>query len=109
MLKRRCALMILDGWGHTDRVDGNAYRQASKPYFDSLFARYPNMLLGTSGRCVGLPDRQMGNSEVGHTNMGAGRIVYQDFTRINAAIEDGSFFDNAELQRALGLAHERGA
>jgi 2,3-bisphosphoglycerate-independent phosphoglycerate mutase len=90
-------------------VDGNAYRQASKPYFDSLFARYPHILLGTSGQCVGLPEGQMGNSEVGHLNMGAGRIVYQDFTRINKSIADGDFFDNPELVRLLSLARERGS
>jgi 2,3-bisphosphoglycerate-independent phosphoglycerate mutase len=109
MLKHRVALVILDGWGHTDRKEGNALVLARTPYFDSLFERYPHILVGTSGRCVGLPDGQMGNSEVGHTNMGAGRIVYQDFTRINAAIEDDSFFTNPTLVRALALARERGS
>jgi 2,3-bisphosphoglycerate-independent phosphoglycerate mutase len=109
MLKRRVALMILDGWGHSDRVEGNAYKQATKPFFDALFAKYPHILLGTSGQCVGLPEGQMGNSEVGHTNMGAGRVVYQDFTRINKSIADGDFFENPQLVRALELAKERGS
>ena len=108
MLKRKVCLMILDGWGHTDRVDGNAYAQAKKPFFDSLFAKYPHILLGTSGQCVGLPEGQMGNSEVGHTNMGAGRVVYQDFTRINKAIADGDFFENPVLVQAIEIAKERG-
>jgi 2,3-bisphosphoglycerate-independent phosphoglycerate mutase len=109
MLNRKVALMILDGWGYTDRLEGNALKMAKTPYLDALFKRFPHTLIGTSGQCVGLPEGQMGNSEVGHTNMGAGRIVYQDFTRINAAIVDASFFQNPELKRALGLVAERNA
>jgi len=103
-MTRDLALIILDGWGHTDVTEGNAFKLAATPYLDDLFARYPRMLLGTSGMCVGLPEGQMGNSEVGHMNMGAGRIVYQDFTRINKAIEDGELAANPVLSDAFKRA-----
>ena len=90
-------LLILDGWGHREETADNAVAQATLPHWQRLLATAPNTLIHTEGRHVGLPDGQMGNSEVGHMNLGAGRIVYQDLTRIDAAIEDGSFFDNAEL------------
>ena len=90
-------LLILDGWGHRDDPRDNALAQADLPNWRALWATRPHTLIHTEGRHVGLPDGQMGNSEVGHMNLGAGRIVYQDLTRIDAAIEDGSFFDNAEL------------
>lgn len=91
------ALVILDGWGINDSCVGNAVSQARTPVMDGLLARWPHARLSASGRDVGLPDGQMGNSEVGHLNIGAGRIVYQDLTRISLAIEDGSFFNNPAL------------
>ena len=93
-------LLILDGWGHREEVEDNALAQANLPNWHRLLATCPHTLVHTEGRHVGLPDGQMGNSEVGHMNLGAGRIVYQDLTRVDAAIEDGSFFANAELNAA---------
>ncbi|WP_170293792.1 2,3-bisphosphoglycerate-independent phosphoglycerate mutase [Pseudoxanthomonas kalamensis] len=90
-------LLILDGWGHREDPADNALALADLPNWRQLLASCPHTLIHTEGRFVGLPDGQMGNSEVGHMNLGAGRIVYQDLTRIDAAIEDGSFFGNAEL------------
>ena len=97
-------LLILDGWGHRDDPRDNALAQADLPNWRALWANRPHTLIHTEGRFVGLPDGQMGNSEVGHMNLGAGRIVHQDLTRIDAAIEDGSFFDNAELLGACRAA-----
>ncbi|MCR6663934.1 MAG: 2,3-bisphosphoglycerate-independent phosphoglycerate mutase [Luteimonas sp.] len=93
-------LLILDGWGHRDDPRDNAIALANVPTWRRLLAEHPTTLIHTEGRFVGLPDGQMGNSEVGHMNIGAGRIVYQDLTRIDAAIEDDSFFGNAELNAA---------
>jgi 2,3-bisphosphoglycerate-independent phosphoglycerate mutase len=93
-------LMILDGWGHRDEPQDNALAQAEIPHWRRLWASRPHTLIHTEGRHVGLPDGQMGNSEVGHMNLGAGRIVHQDLTRIDTAIEDGSFFENPELRAA---------
>ena len=90
-------LLILDGWGHREETADNALAQATLPNWQHLLATAPHTLIHTEGRHVGLPEGQMGNSEVGHMNLGAGRIVYQDLTRIDAAIEDGSFFENPEL------------
>ncbi|HAY45137.1 MAG TPA: 2,3-bisphosphoglycerate-independent phosphoglycerate mutase [Gammaproteobacteria bacterium] len=87
-------LLILDGWGHRDEADANAIRLANTPVWDKLLADYPHTLIHTSGLKVGLPEGQMGNSEVGHMNLGAGRVVYQNLTRINKAISDGDFFNN---------------
>ncbi|HVI24929.1 MAG TPA: 2,3-bisphosphoglycerate-independent phosphoglycerate mutase [Xanthomonadaceae bacterium] len=100
--------MILDGWGHRDAPEDNALAQAELPHWRRLWADCPHTLIHTEGRHVGLPDGQMGNSEVGHMNLGAGRIVYQDLTRIDAAIEDGSFFDNPELRAACEAASHAG-
>ena len=97
-------LLILDGWGHRDDPTDNALAQATLPNWDALVASAPHTLIHTEGRHVGLPDGQMGNSEVGHMNLGAGRIVYQDLTRIDAAIEDGTFFGNDELRAACSAA-----
>ena len=97
-------LLILDGWGHREEVEDNALAQAELPNWRRLLATCPHTLVHTEGRHVGLPDGQMGNSEVGHMNLGAGRIVYQDLTRIDAAIEDGSFFANVELRAACAAA-----
>ena len=101
-------LLILDGWGHRDDPPDNALAQADLPNWRALWATRPHTLIHTEGRHVGLPDGQMGNSEVGHMNLGAGRIVYQDLTRIDAAIEDGSFFDNPELRAACAAANASG-
>jgi 2,3-bisphosphoglycerate-independent phosphoglycerate mutase len=101
MAKKPVMLMILDGFGISDKVDGNAVKAASKPNFDKYFNNYPHTHLGASGLSVGLPDGQMGNSEVGHLNIGAGRIVYQSLTKITKAIEDGDFFKNAALNKAV--------
>lgn len=87
-------LIILDGWGAGTASDTNAISQANTPTFDQLLASQPNTLIDASERAVGLPDNQMGNSEVGHMNLGAGRVVYQNYTRINQAIETGEFADN---------------
>ncbi len=101
-------LLILDGWGCREAADDNAITQATTPVWDQLWQDYPHTLIHTSGRSVGLPDGQMGNSEVGHMNLGAGRIVYQDFTRIGKAIEDRSFFDNEALCDAVDRAVSAG-
>ena len=94
-------LMILDGFGDNQNKDGNAIKLANTPNIDKLMKKYPNTDMYTSGLHVGLPEGQMGNSEVGHTNIGAGRIVYQELTRITKAIEDGDFFSNQELIAAI--------
>jgi 2,3-bisphosphoglycerate-independent phosphoglycerate mutase len=104
MSKKPVMLMILDGFGISDKVDGNAVAAAKKPNFDKYFNEYPRTQLGASGMDVGLPRGQMGNSEVGHLNIGAGRIIYQELTRITKAIEDGDFFDKAELNEAIDKA-----
>lgn len=101
-------LMILDGWGHRDDPQDNAVAQAKLPHWRKLLADCPHTLIHTEGRHVGLPDGQMGNSEVGHMNLGAGRIVYQDLTRVDAAIEDGSFFENPELRAACDAVIDDG-
>ncbi len=98
------ALIILDGWGYTRRRKGNAVRQAHTPNVDELWRRYPHTLLHASGEDVGLPPGQMGNSEVGHLNLGAGRVVLQELPRIDRAIEDGSFFKNKVLTEAVAAA-----
>ena len=105
---RPVVLLILDGWGHREEREDNALAQARLPNWDALVASSPHTLIHTEGRHVGLPDGQMGNSEVGHMNLGAGRIVYQDLTRIDAAIDDGSFNANAELLAACRAAREHG-
>jgi len=99
--KKSTVLMILDGWGYREETSSNAIHQANTPVLDNLKANYPNMLIDTSGMAVGLPEGQMGNSEVGHVNLGAGRIVYQDFTRITKAISDGDFIENPTLCQAV--------
>lgn len=101
---RPFVLIILDGWGYREETEANAIAQAKKPFWDSLWKNYPHALISGCGRCVGLPAGQMGNSEVGHLNMGAGRIVYQDLTRIDLAIDNGSFFSNPVLNQAIHKA-----
>ncbi len=105
-MKKPMVLMILDGYGLNDRTEGNAIALADTPVMDNLMATCPFVRGNASGLAVGLPDGQMGNSEVGHLNMGAGRIVYQDLTRISKEIEDGDFFENPELKRAMENAKE---
>ncbi|MDQ2833631.1 MAG: 2,3-bisphosphoglycerate-independent phosphoglycerate mutase [Acidobacteriota bacterium] len=101
-------LTILDGWGYRRETHGNAIAQARKPVYDSLLRDYPNTLLRASEHFVGLPDGQMGNSEVGHLNLGAGRVVRMDMTRIDTAILDGTFFIDPTLTRACDLAAQKG-
>ncbi len=100
MSKKPTVLLILDGYGLSDKVEGNAVAQANTPVMDKLMKEYPFVKGYASGMAVGLPDGQMGNSEVGHLNMGAGRIVYQELTRITKAIKDGDFFENESLVKA---------
>ncbi|MGG1314257.1 2,3-bisphosphoglycerate-independent phosphoglycerate mutase [Cohnella laeviribosi] len=102
------ALIILDGFGLRDEVEGNAVAQAKKPNFDKYWAQYPHTQLTAQGEAVGLPEGQMGNSEVGHLNIGAGRIVYQDLTRITKSIREGDFFTNETLLGAVRHAKENG-
>ncbi|HYN16134.1 MAG TPA: 2,3-bisphosphoglycerate-independent phosphoglycerate mutase [Terriglobales bacterium] len=101
-------LIILDGWGYAPPSNANAISLARKPTYDQLQRDYPNTLIHTSGRYVGLPDGQMGNSEVGHLNIGAGRVVYMDITRIDLMIENGEFFSNPELLAAIKHARSGG-
>jgi 2,3-bisphosphoglycerate-independent phosphoglycerate mutase len=97
----RGVLIVLDGWGLADPGPGNAVDLADTPVFDELWSRYPTTTLTACGRAVGLPEGQMGNSEVGHLNIGAGKRVLQEFTRVSAAIHDGSFFENPALLDAI--------
>jgi 2,3-bisphosphoglycerate-independent phosphoglycerate mutase len=101
-------LLILDGWGMSDKTEYNAIAAAKKPNWDRLWARYPHTGLRTSGSAVGLPAGQMGNSEVGHLNLGAGRVVYQEYTRVSRSIRTGSFFSNLTLTGAVDAAIESG-
>src|SRR5580700_3945254 len=94
-------LTILDGWGYRAETHGNAIAIARKPHYDRLLREYPNTLIRASEHFVGLPDGQMGNSEVGHLNLGAGRVVRLDITRIDAAIASGEFFEDPTLLKAL--------
>ncbi|MBJ2176161.1 2,3-bisphosphoglycerate-independent phosphoglycerate mutase [Aureibaculum sp. A20] len=106
-MNKKVILIILDGWGITQNPKVSAIAQAKTPFIDSLFKKYPNASLRTDGLHVGLPEGQMGNSEVGHMNLGAGRIVYQDLVKINKAVEDGSIAQQAELQKAFSYAKEK--
>ena len=98
---KRSMLIILDGWGVRENRQGNAVAQANTPFLDNIQKQYPSSQLLTFGNAVGLPDKIMGNSEVGHLNIGAGRIVYQDLLRIDKSIEDGSFFENNAICRIM--------
>ena len=108
MKKKPTVLMILDGYGLNKSCEHNAVCQAKTPVMDQLMSQCPYVSGQASGLAVGLPEGQMGNSEVGHLNMGAGRIVYQELTRITKSIEDGDFFENEELLRAVQNAKEKG-
>ncbi len=101
MNKKPYALIIMDGFGVNERHEGNAIYSAKTPNMDKYLKEYPNSIIHASGMDVGLPEGQMGNSEVGHTNIGAGRIVYQELTRITKSINDGDFFENEALSRAI--------
>lgn len=101
MSEKTTVLMILDGYGLNDRKDHNAVAEANTPVMDKLMKEYPFVKGNASGMAVGLPEGQMGNSEVGHLNMGAGRIVYQELTRITKEIQDGTFFENPALVKAM--------
>ncbi|MGX7091278.1 2,3-bisphosphoglycerate-independent phosphoglycerate mutase [Hutsoniella sourekii] len=108
MSKAPVALIILDGFAIRDEVKGNAVKAANKPNFDRYWAEFPHNQLRADGEHVGLPEGQMGNSEVGHMNIGAGRIVYQSLSRINNAIKDGSIYEAPELVKAIDRAKESG-
>ncbi|WMC10369.1 2,3-bisphosphoglycerate-independent phosphoglycerate mutase [Oceanimonas pelagia] len=106
--KKPLVLLILDGWGYSEKTEHNAIHTARTPVLDGLMKTRPSTLISTSGHDVGLPDGQMGNSEVGHVNIGAGRIVYQELTRIGKAIADGDFFTNPALTQAVDGAVSKG-
>lgn len=107
-MAQKALLMILDGWGLGDRQKDDVISQTPTPYWDYLMATYPHSQLQASGENVGLPDGQMGNSEVGHLNIGAGRVVYQDLVKINNAIKDGSIKLNPEIKNAFEYAKKTG-
>src|SRR4029079_17912292 len=101
MNNKKAILIIMDGWGLGKVASADAIQHAKTPFVSSLYKKYPNTILTTCGEVVGLPEGQMGNSEVGHLNLGAGRIVYQELQRINVAVRDGSFAKNEVLLQAL--------
>src|SRR6202007_1306863 len=101
-------LTVLDGWGYRAETKGNAIALARKPAYDELLKKFPNTLIQTSGPFVGLPEGQMGNSEVGHMNIGAGRIVHMDITRIDLMIQNGEFFSDPTLTAAMKHARTGG-
>src|SRR5690606_13706207 len=103
-MNKKVLLMILDGWGITQDPSVSAIAQADTPFMDSLYNKYPHAQLLTHGMNVGLPEGQMGNSEVGHMNLGAGRIIYQDLAKINLAVQNGTLNKEPELQKAFGYA-----
>ncbi|MDX1599049.1 MAG: 2,3-bisphosphoglycerate-independent phosphoglycerate mutase [Marinobacter sp.] len=106
--RKPTALIILDGWGHRDPAEDNAISNANTPFWDKLWQQNPKTLINTSGMFVGLPQGQMGNSEVGHMNLGAGRVVYQSLTRIDKDLEDGTFASNPTLCAAIDKAVSSG-
>src|ERR1051325_6188413 len=108
MRPKPLVLIILDGWGYRAETKANAIALARKPIYDRLLREYPNTLIQTSGKYVGLPDGQMGNSEVGHLNIGAGRVVHMDSTRIEAMIQNGEFFSHPVLTAAMKNARSGG-
>ncbi len=107
-MAKKALLMILDGWGIGDHTKSDVIYSTPTPYWDSLLAKYPHSQLQASGENVGLPDGQMGNSEVGHLNIGAGRVLYQDLVKINKAIKDGSILENPEIKSAFSYAQKTG-
>jgi 2,3-bisphosphoglycerate-independent phosphoglycerate mutase len=107
-MSKKALLVILDGWGLGDHKKDDVIFNTPTPYIDYLFATYPHSQLQASGENVGLPDGQMGNSEVGHLNIGAGRVVYQDLVKINHACQDGSIEKNPEIVSAFSYAKKTG-
>ena len=107
-MKKPYAIIIMDGYGINPSANGNAIIADGSKFVNELKKNYPSAQLGASGMSVGLPDGQMGNSEVGHLNIGAGRIVYQDLTKITKDIRNGEFFKNSELLRAMHAAKDNG-
>ena len=107
-MSKKALLLICDGWGIGDRGKDDVIYNTPTPYWDELLKTYPNSQLQASGENVGLPDGQMGNSEVGHLNIGAGRIVYQDLVKINIACRQNTILDNPEIKRAYSYAKENG-
>src|SRR6266567_1389606 len=107
MKTKKVILIIMDGWGLGKVKSSDAIQNAKVPFVSSLYSKYPNSTLITCGEAVGLPDGQMGNSEVGHLNLGAGRVVYQELQRINVAVKTGEFAKNETLQHALHFAKEK--
>lgn len=108
MQRRFVALIVLDGWGYREQAEANAVALASTPFFDRLWAEFPRTLIHASEERVGLPPGQMGNSEVGHLNLGAGRVVYQDIVRISKAVRTGEFFRNPVFRATMDAAREQG-
>src|SRR6185503_14108898 len=106
MAAKKIILIIMDGWGLGKVASADAIQNAKTPFVSSLYSKYPNTTLITCGEAVGLPEGQMGNSEVGHLNLGAGRVVYQELQRINVAVRDGSFAVNPVLLRSIAYAKE---
>src|ERR1700733_6889091 len=104
MANKKAILLIMDGWGLGKEKEADAIQHSSVPFVSSLYLNYPNTTLIACGEAVGLPEGQMGNSEVGHLNIGSGRIVYQDLTRISKSIRDGDFFTNEVLLGAIHYA-----
>src|SRR5436189_5362408 len=104
MSSKKVMLVIMDGWGLGKVVSADAIQNANVPFTRSLYNKYPNTTLTTCGELVGLPDGQMGNSEVGHLNLGGGRMVYQELQRINIAIRDGEFYNNQILLDTIRYA-----
>ncbi|MEG2865347.1 MAG: 2,3-bisphosphoglycerate-independent phosphoglycerate mutase, partial [Mucinivorans sp.] len=107
-MKNKVLLMILDGWGNGNHTAADAIYSSDPKFVNSLWAKYPHSELLACGLSVGLPDGQMGNSEVGHQNIGAGRILYQDLVKINLAIENDTLGDNPEIRAALDYAKAEG-
>ena len=105
-MRKKALLMILDGWGIGNKSEADLIYNTPTPYWDNLLATYQNTFLLASGENVGLPDGQMGNSEVGHLNIGAGRVVYQDLVKINRAIRDNSIMQNPEIEKAYSYARD---
>src|SRR5215216_5343640 len=108
MERKKTMLIIMDGWGLGKVKSSDAIQNANVPFVSSLYSKYPNTTLVTCGEAVGLPEGQMGNSEVGHLNLGAGRVVYQELQRINVAVRDGSFVRNKKLTDAVRAAKTNG-
>ena len=106
METKKVILIIMDGWGLGKKKESDAIQNANVPFVSSLYKKYPHTTLVTCGGAVGLPDGQMGNSEVGHLNLGAGRIVYQELERINVAVRNGEFQKNKVLLNSLNYAKE---